>query len=110
MERRELPHHRESDPRSGHRRPTIPAQAPEAIPDPLAGFHWYTGTEVVDLDAEVPTPALEGDRDGLAIRTVLHRVVEQVEEHLMQRAGVHDRDQALVQHGPYGDQIGRASL
>ena len=103
MQRYELAHHGQADARACHGRAAVPLEPPEPVPDALALGRWNPGALVVHRDPGAAVGHGEAKGHGLARRPVLHRVVEQVEEHLTQGVGVDRRHHAVGELGAQGD-------
>jgi hypothetical protein len=90
VQRDELRDHREADAASRHRCGHRALEPLVRLPDPVAMLRRNSGALVVDDQTGVVSRAAQRDRHRLADRSVLHRVVEQIEEDLAQRARVRD--------------------
>ena len=87
MQLDELPHDCEPDPGAARYRRSG-SDAAERLPDPHGIACIDAGTLIRHFDDRAVTRAGQGELDGLADGSVLHGVVEQVEEDLFERAGV----------------------
>src|SRR5205823_5029708 len=103
VQRHELAHHGEADAGARHGRAAVALEPPELVPDALAVGGGNARALVVHTDARPALVYGEAKGDGLTGRPVLHRVVEQVEEHLTQRVGVDRRYHTVGEVGAQPD-------
>ena len=65
---------------------------------PIQVIFWNTATSVLYRDIDLVSLALDIDLNRFSFRTVLHRIVDQIDNRLLQKRGIASvqREQALV--------------
>src|SRR6185503_18757666 len=96
---REAPYEREADATSSYGRIGVALETVEGLPDPVTLGGRDSRSFVRDRNPRALPLArsLERYRDGLSRRTVLHGVVEQVDQYLPHRSAIDFGDDARVQ-------------